>query len=138
MIVNSVQLCRTLCDPMDCWGRPTGPPRILSPWGFSRQECWSELPWPPPGDLSYQETEPMSAWSLPQAGSSTRDTWEWLVSFTNSVDKHLSKLQEAVKDRGAWHAAVCGSEKPDTTRLTKIPSKEWPLFWKESHIPNDH
>ena len=22
-----------------------------SPWGFSKQECWSGLPSPPPGDL---------------------------------------------------------------------------------------
>ena len=27
------------------------PARLLSPWGFSRQEYWSRLLWPPPGDL---------------------------------------------------------------------------------------
>ena len=27
------------------------PTRLLCPWGFSRQEYWSELPCPPPGDL---------------------------------------------------------------------------------------
>ena len=27
------------------------PTSILCPWGFSRQEYWSELPFPPPGDL---------------------------------------------------------------------------------------
>ena len=27
------------------------PSRLLCPWGFSRQECWSGLPCPPPGDL---------------------------------------------------------------------------------------
>ena len=32
-----------LCDPMD-WTLPV-------PWGFSRQEYWSGLPSPPPGDL---------------------------------------------------------------------------------------
>ena len=26
-------------------------PRLLHPWGFSRQEYWSELPCPPQGDL---------------------------------------------------------------------------------------
>ena len=33
--------------------RPHGlqPARLLCPWGFARQEYWSGLPCPPPGDL---------------------------------------------------------------------------------------
>ena len=30
----------------------------------------------------------------------------WLDSITDSMDMNLSKLQETVKDRGAWHAEV--------------------------------
>ena len=42
---KSLQSCTTLCDPID--GSPGGaqaPPSL----GFSRQEHWSGLPFPPP------------------------------------------------------------------------------------------
>ena len=35
----------------------------------------------------------------------------WLNSITDSMDMNLSKLQEIVKDREAWHAAVHGVTK---------------------------
>ena len=34
---------------------------------------------------------------------------------TNSINMSFSKLQETVKDRKAWPAAVHGVAKPDTT-----------------------
>ena len=42
----------TLCDPTDC-----SPQAPLS-MGFSRQEYWSGLSFPSPGDLPNQEIEP--------------------------------------------------------------------------------
>ena len=35
----------------------------------------------------------------------------WLDSITASMDVNLSKLWETVKESGAWHAAVHGSQR---------------------------
>ena len=54
MHAKSLQLCPTLCDPMD-YSLPG-----FSVMEFSRQEYWSGLPCPLPGDLPDAGIEPMS------------------------------------------------------------------------------
>ena len=44
-------------------------------------------------------------------------SWTMALAVTDSMDMNLSKLQEMVKDRGAWHAAVHGVTK-SWTRLS--------------------
>ena len=48
------QSCPTLCDALDL--SPLGSSVLL---GFFRQEYWSGLPFPPPGDLPNPGTEPV-------------------------------------------------------------------------------
>ena len=52
MQTQSLESCLTLGDPMDCQA-----PLSLE---FSRQEYWSGLPFPPPGDLPDPEIKAAS------------------------------------------------------------------------------
>ena len=63
MHAKSLQSCPTLRDLMGL--QPT---RFLSPWGCSRQEYWSGLPCPSPGDLTDPGKERGSPASLALAG----------------------------------------------------------------------
>ena len=57
-----VQSCPTLYDPID------GSPPESSSMGFSRQEYWSGLPFPAPGDFSNPGIRPSSPTSPSVAG----------------------------------------------------------------------
>ena len=60
------------------------------PMGFSRQEYWSGLPLPPPGDLPDLEIEPTSLASPAMAGGffTTSSTWEALESVRKATQFH--------------------------------------------------
>ena len=50
-----------LCAQSDSFATPQTVARQIPPsMGFSRQEYWSGLPFPPPGDLSNPGIKPMS------------------------------------------------------------------------------
>ena len=54
LIIESevTQSCPTLCNPTDC-----GPTRLLPSMEFSRQEYWSGLPFPTPGESSWPRNQ---------------------------------------------------------------------------------
>ena len=77
MHAELLQLCLTLCDPLDCMQPVTFLYGILS-MGFSRQEHQSGLPCPPPGDLPDPGIKAVSLMSPELVGwfFMTSTTWE--------------------------------------------------------------
>ena len=73
--------CLTLCSSMD------HSPQASLFTGFSRQEYWSRLSCPPPGDLPNSEMEPVSPASPALAGR---------FSTTSATSFSLYKKQNAV------------------------------------------
>ena len=64
----------------------------------------------------------------------------WLDGITNSEGMNLSKVQEIVKDREAWHAAVHGIAELDKLRMNnnnnkvKEPELFLCLLWKKIYL----
>ena len=51
-VLSRSVMSKTLCDPMHC------SPQVPLSMGFSRQEYWNRLPFPPPGKLPDPGVEP--------------------------------------------------------------------------------
>ena len=84
-------------------------PKGNRPWIFiGRTDAKAEAPILLPPDAKSRLTG-----KHPDAGKDWRQKekgWQsmrWFESITDSMDMNMSKLWEIVKDRGAWHAAVC-------------------------------
>ena len=74
-----LQLCPTLCNPMDC-SLPGS-----SFHGILQQECWSGLPCPPPGDLPDPGIEPTTLLSPALAGRFFTPSTTWEAQFLTQV-----------------------------------------------------
>ena len=86
-----VVVCMLLSDPLPTlWTVAHQATQFMR---FSRQESWSGLPFPPPGDLHDLRTEPTSSVSLALAGGFfTTEPPRKAVSITPSYNFDLSIL----------------------------------------------
>ena len=98
MHTKSLQSHLTLCNPVDC--NPPGSSSV----GFSRQEYWSGLPCPPPGDLPDPGIKPVFLMSPALAGRFFTSSAIWDAQF---FIKFFFLITEALSWSFVWILFFC-------------------------------
>ena len=114
----TVVLKKTLESPLDSKEIQPVHRKENQPWIFIGRtdiETETPIPWPQMQRLTHLKRP--WCWESWKAGGEGVTEDERVDGITNSIDMSFSKLQEMVKDREAWHAAVHGAAK-SRTRLS--------------------
>ena len=111
-----VVLENTCESSLDCKIKPVKPKRN-QPWiflGKTNSEAETPIVWSPDvkSQLIGKDPDAGKDWRQEEKGVTEE---RLLDSITNSMNMNLSKLQEIVENRGAWHAAVHGVAQSDMT-----------------------
>ena len=102
-----VKLCSTLHDPMDY------SPLVPLSMGFHKQEYWSGLPFPAPGDLPHPGIKPTSSALADRFFTTEPPGGYWVANLTTPT-----KRPEAYWN--SWHGGIGGSHLTLSFCITKV------------------
>ena len=104
--------------------RALQPARLLCPWDFPRQECWSGLPFPSPRELPDPGTEPGSPTSQADSLPFESPGKPWQSMYL------LKSIKRCIQDQGVSFCAILLKNKKNTNTWTL---GYWYSYWRAKH-----